>query len=139
MYTTYDNLIVENTYTNDSALTPQLLLKAAQNKFNELSEPEPNYNVSMLDVYNENASIRSNIEITDQIHLNTQETGFVLEYNEYNALPKTINKDKLICLLNKTLFITEISYSLRTDEKVSITVNPVRYGDILIDRLAKLL
>ena len=93
----------------------------------------------MLDVYNENASIRSNIEITDQIHLNTQETGFVLEYNEYNALPKTINKDKLICLLNKTLFITEISYSLRTDEKVSITVNPVRYGDILIDRLAKLL
>jgi hypothetical protein len=139
MYTTYDNLIVENTYTNDSALTPQLLLKAAQNKFNELSEPEPNYNVSMLDVYNENASIRSNIEITDQIHLNTQETGFVLEYNEYNALPKTINKDKLICLLNKTLFITGISYSLRTDEKVSITVNPVRYGDILIDRLAKLL
>jgi hypothetical protein len=139
MYTKYNNLIVENTYQNDSALTPSLLLKAAKNKFSELSSPEPDYSVSMLDVYNEDASIRSFIEISDQIKINTNETGYNIEYDEYEKSSKKAYSNKLEELLKKTLFISEISYSLRSDGDVSVTVNPVRYSDVMIDRLAKLL
>jgi hypothetical protein len=134
--------LIENTYENNSALTPTLLLAAAKQKFQELREPEPNYNVSMLDVYNDDLQLNGKLIISDQIGLSLSETDFVVGDNRsytdiVNGEENSFNKLKQ--LIMKTLFVTEISYSLRQDQAVTITVNPVRYGDVLIDRLVKLL
>src|SRR5574344_451788 len=151
IYTNYDNLLIENTYEDTSSLTPSLLLKAAQQKFQELCEPEPNYNVSMLDVYNDDLQLNGKLIISDQIGLSLSETDFVvgedrsyteciIKYNaEGEAVPEAVKFNKLKQLIMKTLFVTEISYSLRQDQAVTITVNPVRYSDIMLDRLVKLL
>lgn len=143
--------MIENTYEDTSSLTPSLLLKAAQQKFQELREPEPNYNVSMLDVYNDDLQLNGKLIISDQIGLSLSETDFVVgedrSYTEYitkydangEAIPEAVKFNKLKQLIMKTLFVTEISYSLRQDQSVTITVNPVRYSDIMLDRLVKLL
>jgi hypothetical protein len=96
----------------------------------------------MLDVYNDDLQLNGKLIISDQIGLSLKETDFVVGDNRsytdiVNGEENSFNKLKQ--LITKTLFVTEISYSLRQDQAVTITVNPVRYSDVLIDRLVKLL
>ena len=87
--------------------------------------------------------LNGRIIISDQIGISLAETDFVVgedrSYIEYDSNGKESKANKLKQLLMKTLFVTEISYSLRQDQAVTITVNPVRYSDIMLDRLVKLL
>lgn len=125
LYNNYPNLILENIYEDSTATSSLLLLQAAQNKFLELSVPEPTYSLSMIDIYNVNGGEDNTLSITDQIHI------------EDNIIEKYPTEIKY--LLSKALFVSGITYTLRSDAEIQLTVNPVRYGDVLLRRLAQLL
>jgi hypothetical protein len=125
LYNNYPAVFLEATYKNETATTPELLYKAASNKFQELSNPEPEYSVTAIDLKNITGIDLYELELGDQIRI---------EDNAIETKP-----DELKRLLQQRLFISKIDYTLRSDDNIKLTVNPVRYDDVLLDRLVKLL
>lgn len=118
-------MFLEATYKNELATTPELLYSAAFNKFQELSNPEPEYSITAIDLKNITGIDLYQLELGDQIRI---------EDNLIEQKP-----DQLKRLLQQRLFISKIDYTLRSDDNIKITVNPVKYDDVLLERLVKLL
>lgn len=125
IYEKYGHLIQENYYEDSTSTTPELLLENARIQFEFLSKPEPNYAVSIIDIYNIDNTGLNKIEITDQISI---------ESDIIESKPNEIRR-----LLSEKLYVSGISHDLRSDADISLIVNPIRYDDKLIKRLVKLL
>jgi hypothetical protein len=89
------------------------------------SRPEFNYNITINDVYSLWGYKSHMLSIGDPILLDT--TSYYQEF------------DRLTTALNQYLFITDISYDLRTDFGISVTVNNLKYTDKLMQQLVSLI
>ena len=125
IYNTYGNAILENSYSNSTAVNAEELYIAASNYFKDKTAPEKQYNISVIDIYSLKGYNNQKIQVTDQIRLAGQDF-----YDEMDEL-----KD----LINQPLFVSEISYSLRSDGDIKLTVNTIKYQDKLIRKLVSLI
>ena len=125
LYKLFPGVILETNYTNQDAGTPTELLTLATNYFKDLSRPERNYNISVIDALKLGGYNGQEINIGDPIQIDAEEY-----YDEYDDVKKT---------LSQYLFVTDISYNLRKDTDIQLTVNSIKYQDKLIRRLAKLI
>jgi hypothetical protein len=93
--------------------------------FKGKSEPEINYSITVLDIYSLKGYSGEELKIGYPILVD------VTEYQLDNLAAKKA--------IDQYLFITDISYKLRTDVNINITVNSVKYDDKLIQKLVKLI
>lgn len=125
IYNDYGDAILENSYSNSTAVNAEELYIAANTYFKDKAAPEKQYNISVIDVYSLKGYNNQKIQVTDQIRLAGQDF-----YDEMDEL-----KD----LINQPLFVSEISYSLRSDGDIKLTVNVIKYQDKLIRKLVSLI
>lgn len=118
-------MVLENSYSNSTAVNAEELYVAASNYFQDKAAPEKQYNISVIDIYSLKGYNNQKIQVTDQIRLAGQDF-----YDEMDEL-----KD----LINQPLFVSEISYSLRSDGDIKLTVNVIKYQDKLIRKLVSLI
>lgn len=121
----YPGIILENVYKNDAATTSLDLYKLSKNAFKDLSYPEKGYNISLIDIDNLKGYQGQELRIGD---------GILVDASEYYEENDIVKKG-----ISQYLFITDISYDLRKDNDISLTVNSIKYQDKLIQRLAKLI
>lgn len=126
IYTKYPNLIYEQAYTNEDATTPQELLTMAQWAFKDYNQPESNYNISVIDSNTLKGYKGQELAIGDGIEVNATEL--------YDDVGSDIYKS-----LIQYLYITDISYDLRQDDSIQLTVNSIKYRDKVIGELVKLI
>lgn len=136
LYRQYPNILLEDSYSNPDATTSQQLYLLADYAFKDKKEPERGYNISLINAF-QNLEVRSNdsskykkfqgqeIKIGEGILIDTSEY-----YDDYDDIYKT---------LSQYMFITDISYNLRADSDIQLTVNSIKYQDKLIQRLVKLI
>ena len=125
LYSNYGYLILEGEYKSDTATTSTDLFKLAKYAFEDLSNPETNYNLTTIDIASLQGYNGQEIRIGDGIKVNVASM-----YNEY---------DQIYDSLSQYLFVTDISYSLRASTDITLTVNSVKYEEKLIQRLVKLI
>ena len=125
LYRNFPGLILENVYSNESATTSNDLYILSKNAFKDMSYPENGYTLSLIDVDMLSGYHGQELHIGDGISINAD------EYDPDNQNIKHA--------LSQYLFITDISYDLRKDSDVSLTVNSIKYQDKLIQRLVKLI
>ena len=90
-----------------------------------MSQPENGYSISVIDVANIMGYSGQEITIGD---------GIKIKADEFCADADLIKK-----ALSQYLFVTDISYDLRKDSDIQLTVNSIKYQDKLIQRLVKLI
>ena len=125
LYKLFPGTILETTFSSQDAGTSTELLTLATNYFKDLSRPERNYNIAVIDVSKLDGYRGQEINIGDPIQIDAEEY-----YDEYDDVKKT---------LSQYLFVTDVSYDLRKDTDIQLTVNSIKYQDKLIRRLAKLI
>lgn len=125
IYTSYPGLILESQYSNEDATTSTELFTLATYAFKDMSRPEKQYNISVIDVNTLKGYYGQEIRISDSI---------ALQADEY-----TDNYDDLRTAISQFLYISDISYSLRSDDDIQLTVNTIKYQDKMIQKLAKLI
>lgn len=124
IYRNFGNVIYERTYSNENAADSKELYELANLAFKDYMIPERNYLITIIN----NHELEYNgeeLHIGDPIKINADEY-----YNIYDSLYKS---------LSQYLFITDISYSLRSPTDFSLTVNNIKYSDKLLKRLVKLI
>jgi hypothetical protein len=126
IYTKYPNLIYEQAYTNEDATTSQELLTMAQWAFKDYNQPESNYNISVIDSNTLKGYQGQELAIGDGIEVDATEL--------YDDAGSDIYKS-----LVQYLYITDISYDLRQDDSIQLTVNSIKYRDKVIGELVKLI
>ena len=128
LYNTYPGIMLEGTYSNEDATTSEELYAFADNYFKQYCQPERNYDVSVIDVLNLKGYDISKplLQIGNAIQLDP---------NDYEQDPDNSIYDGL----KQYLFISDISYTLRKDNDIKLTVNDIKYEDKLIKSLAKLI
>lgn len=125
IYREYPGLLLEGNFTNDSATNSKDLLFLAKNAFKDLSNPERNYSLTFIDISSLRGYEGQHLEIGTSIQLDVNE--YLEEYGDLSQA------------LSQFLFISDISYDLRKDSDINLTVNIIKYQDKLIQRLAKLI
>ena len=130
LYQNYPNLMLENTYSNNDATTSLELYQFAKQYFNKYCQPERNYNISTIDV----AQLRGYQGDATVLHVGD---AIELDPNEY--VDTKAADDPVYSALNQYLFISDISYKLRSDADIQLTVNDIKYEDKLIKSLATLI
>ena len=125
LYTRYPGIFLENTYENKDARSSQQLLQLAQLAFKDYSSPEKNYNITVIDAASLSGYKGQELRVGDGILLNTSDY--------YDAVDETYRA------LNQYLFISDINYNLRQDTDISLTVNPIKYQDKLLQSIVKLI
>ena len=125
IYESYPGVVLENTYTNEDATTSADLLNMARNYFADLSYPERQYNITVIDVAQLKGYEGQELQLGDPIAVNAFEY-----YDDYDEVYNT---------LSQYLFVTDISYALRKEGDINLTVNAIKYQDKLIRNLAKLI
>jgi hypothetical protein len=125
IYREYPNVLLETNFSYNKATTSDELLRMAKLAMRDKTNPEEQYSMSILDFYNIHGYKGQKIKIGDSIALAANDF-----YDE---------NDDLYHSLTKYLFITDISYSLRSDSDIKITVNTVKYQDKLLQQLVKLI
>lgn len=126
LYTQYPNIILCSHYSNSDATTSKELLQMAQMAFKDLSAPEKQYNITLI----ENAKYLTGYEGQE---LKIGEPILVNADEYYHSI------DEIYQLINQYLFITDIKYDLRKDDNIQLTVNSIKYQDKLIQSLVKLI
>lgn len=126
IYIKYPNLIYEQSFSNEDATTSRELLKMAQYAFKDYNEPENNYNISIIDTSYLKGYQGQNLNIGDSIEVVASEI-----YDDTNS--------DIYRSLSQYLYITDISYDLRRDDNVQLTVNSIKYQDKVIGQLIKLI
>lgn len=125
IYREYPGLLLEGNFTSDSATNSKDLLFLAKNAFKDLSNPERNYSLTFIDISSLRGYEGQRLEIGTSIQLDVNE--YLEEYGDLSQA------------LSQFLFISDISYDLRKDSDINLTVNIIKYQDKLIQRLAKLI
>lgn len=135
LYRKYPGILLEESFSNTDATTSSELYLLAKNTFLDKQEPERSYNISLINSYND-------------LLVQTGKVG----YKKYQGQELKIGEgilvdagdyyntyDDIYRTMSQYLFITDISYDLRRDDNVQLTVNNIKYQDKLIQRLAKLI
>ena len=125
IYQEYPGLLLEGSYTSEDATNSKDLLFLAKNAFRDLSSPERNYSLTLIDAHSLKGYIGQQLDIGDSIQLDVNE--YVDKYGDLSQA------------LSQYLFISDISYDLRKDNDINLTVNTIKYQDKLIQRLVKLI
>lgn len=125
LYADFPGILLENTYSNEDATTSDELYRLSYLYFKDISQPERGYNINMINQAEIQGFEGQELQIGDSIKINVSEY-----YDECDDIQQT---------LSQLLFITDISYSLRSDADLQLTVNNIKYQDKLIRRLAKLI
>jgi hypothetical protein len=136
LYKKYPGSFLEESYSNKNATTSKELFSLATIAFKDKQEPEKGYSISLInpaqdllvkdgDSFNYKRYSGQELKIGEGILLNADEY-----YDNYDDVYKT---------LSQYLFISDISYNLRKDSDIQVTVNSIKYQDKLIQRLAKLI
>lgn len=126
IYTKYPNLCYEQSYSNSDATSSKELLQMAQWAFKDYTEPESNYNITVIDPNTLKGYMGQELKIGDGIEVDADEI--------YNDPHSDIYKS-----LIQYLYITDISYDLRRDDGIQLTVNNIKYSDKVIGQLIKLI
>lgn len=121
----YSGLLLENSFSTKQATNWKELSLASKNAFKDLSHPESSYNLSVLD-------FRKLKEYQGQEFFIGQ--GIKIAAEDFSEPTDWTQK-----ILSQYLFISDISYSLRSDADIQLTVNNIKYQDKLIQRLVKLI
>lgn len=124
IYRNFGNVIYERTYSNENAADSNELYELASLAFKDYMMPERNYSITIINNHELNYN-GEELRIGDPIKINADEY-----YNIYDSLYQS---------LSQYLFITDISYSLRSPTDFSLTVNNIKYTDKLLKRLVKLI
>ena len=125
IYLNYPHIILEENYSYDLATSSSELYKMAQLVFKGKKEPEKNYSLSVIDYYSLLNYKGEELKPGYGIQINTNEY-----YDE---------SDDIYTALKQYLFITDVSYTLRKDDDLNITVNSVKYQEKLLQSLVKLI
>ena len=125
IYRTYPNVLLETSFSYDKATTSDELLRMAKLAMKDKIQTENSYSLSLIDSHNLQGYKGQKIMIGDSIALAVNDF--------YDKI------DDLYELLSQYLFITDISYSLRSDTDINITVNTIKYQDKLLQQLVKLI
>ena len=135
LYNNYPNVILENKYTPEDASNSWEVYVLAKNAFKDLSYPEKDYS---LKVINSTQLLMMDASGSNWVKYADKELtiGEAIAINS-NDLDK--NFDEVKRSLQQYLFITDISYTLRNDTDVQLTVNIIKYQDKIIRRLVNLI
>jgi hypothetical protein len=93
--------------------------------FKDKHEPERDYSITISDI----ASLLG--YKGEELHI-----GMAIQLNNTDYF---IGGGSIIKALEQLLFISDISYTLRSDTDISITVNNIKYEDKLIEKLVRLI
>lgn len=125
LHDTYPNLFFEGVFEYPTATSSEELLQMAEYAFKGKSQPEVNYSMTILDVFSLHGYKGEELKIGYPIMVNV---------SDYQLDNLRMQKD-----MDQYLFITDITYSLRSDSNINITVNSIKYDDKLIQKLVKLI
>lgn len=125
IYNLFPNVILEQSYKNETATTSKELFEMAQLFFKDYLKVETSYNISTIDISNLKNYQGQEIHIGDPIAINADEY-----YDGFGDLRTS---------LEQYLFVTDIKYNLRKDSNISLTVNTIKYGDKVIKELINLI
>ena len=125
LYKQFASILLEQKYQNEDATNSLELLQMAQLAMKDFNNIEREYGITTIDTFALKGYKGQQINIGDAIALNAEElyTGF----------------DDIKESLKQYLFVTDISYTLRQDTDVNLTVNKIKYQDKMIQQLAKLI
>ena len=123
--------MLESEYSNDKlyrssdgSINKTYLLLAKQ-YFKDLSYPQYTYNISVIDYADLQGYTGEELHISDSIRVDAAKYIKDSTLDIYKAL-------------QEYLFITDISYTLRQENTLSLTVDNVKYEDKLVNILASL-
>jgi hypothetical protein len=98
----------------------------AQYAFKDYNQVETNYSITVLDPWTLRGYKGQELNIGDGIEIDATEL-----YDDHSS---DIYKS-----LIQYLYITDISYDLRRDDNIQLTVNSIKYQDKVISELIKLI
>lgn len=140
LYKKFPGVLLEDSFSNPQASSSLELYTLAKTAFKDKQEPERSYSISLINAYN-TLMVRN-------IHTDSND----LSWNKYNGQELKIGEsilvdaeeyygslDDIYQSLTQYLFISDISYDLRKDSDIQVTVNSIKYEDKLIQRLVKLI
>lgn len=136
LYKKYPGVLLEESYSNSDATTSLELYNLASTAFKDKKNPERGYNISLINPI-QDLMIKNNEKYEYERY-----TGQELKVGEgilINADDYYDTYDDIYNTLSQYLFISDISYDLRKDSDIQVTVNTVKYQDKLIQRLVKLI
>ena len=125
IYNLFPNVILEQSYKNETATTSKELFEMAKLYFKDYLQVERSYSISTIDVANLKNYQGQEIHIGDPIAINADEY-----YDGFGDLRTS---------LEQYLFVTDIKYNLRKDSNINLTVNTIKYGDKVIKELINLI
>ena len=125
----YSNLILQNNFTPTDALNSDDVWLLANNALKDLSQTERQYNITLLE--NKISHFKLNNYQLQELHIG--DPIAIKADNYYHQY------DNIYNILKSYLFITDISYKLREDSSLKLTVNNLKYQDKLIQSLVKLI
>lgn len=125
IYRNYPNVILEKNFSDTDATTSTLLYQSAVRAFNDYKDVERSYSITIIDTNHLENYIGQPLKIGMPIEIDAE--AYTDDFNEI--------KDSLI----QYLFITDMSYSLRKDSDIALTVNTIKYQDKVIKQLLGLI
>lgn len=125
IYQNYPNIVLEENYSDSDAVSSNDLLKGARNYLRQYYQPESDYDITVIN--------RSDLKGSGYIPSIGQ--GILVDPTYYSNLTSTNFSNAV----QQYLFVTDISYTLRSSSDIKLTVNAIKYSDKLIQRLAKLI
>jgi hypothetical protein len=135
LYEKFPGVLLESSFTNDYAATSLELYQLASIAFKDKMNVENNYSISLINAY-KSLSVKNNS--TSFLSYTGQELrigeSILVDADEYYD-----KRDDVYNAMSQYLFITDITYDLRKDSDISLTVNAIKYQDKLIQRLVKLI
>lgn len=125
IYNDYPFLLLEDNYSYPLATTSSELLKMSEFIFKGKKQPEKNYTMSLIDINSLKGYVGQEL---------FPGQGIAIDANQYYD-----EDDDIYQALSQYLFITDVSYDLRDDASINITVNSIKYQEKLLQSLVKLI
>lgn len=125
IYQNYPSIILEDNFSDSDAVSSNDLLKGARNYLRQYYQPENDFSVTVIN--------RS--ELTGSGYVPSIGQGILVDPTYYSNLTST----NFSSAVQQYLFVTDVSYTLRSASDIKLTVNAIKYSDKLIQRLAKLI
>lgn len=136
LYKQYPGIFLEESYSNKNATSSYELFSLASIAFKDKQEPEKGYSISLINPA-QDLLVKDGDSMTYKRYSGQElkvGEGILLNADEYYD-----NYDDVYKTLSQYLFISDITYDLRKDSDIQVTVNSIKYQDKLIQRLAKLI
>lgn len=125
LYTRYPGVFLEKVYSNNNVRSSKQLLQMSLLVMQDYTAPEKQYNITTIDIAALEGYTGQELTIGDNILLETSDF-----YTDVDDMYRS---------LNQYLFISDISYSLRQDTDIKLTVNTIKYQDKLLQSIVKLI